>query len=493
VNYSACNEAGCFPGKAELEVTLKVTDAPPVEGPAAADAAAGAKNADPIRGGLLAFLLAMFLGGLFILVMPCTYPMIPITIAFFTKQADVRQGAVFPLALAYGAGIVLVFNIIGWAFGEVIGAVATHWLLNLSFGILFVLFAFVLFGIFEIRLPSSLNQVASAASRSGGYAGVFFLGAVLVITSFTCTAPILGSLLVFAAKDGNLGRVTLGMTTIGLTVAAPFVVLALIPGKIRNLPRAGEWMHVVKVSLGFVELAAALKFFSNAEIVYQLKILPRELFLAIWVALFLVLGLYLLGVFRLREEEARGIGGGRMLFGIGAICLALYFLYGMVGYRLDPLMEGPILPPYSAQALAAGPRARGAETVAKWTIVADDLDAGLERARKDGKRAMVDFTGHTCVNCRTMEQVVFTKPEVAKALDRYVEIRLHLDAKDVPGEKLERHLAYQLKTTESSGIPTYIIVDPEKPDVVLDRFDGLDLSLGPRFLEFLTRNAKPAD
>ena len=420
VDYMTCDPNGCRPpAQAKLEAVFKVSDGPPVAlpagdpgkavdppgngggpGPAGAEDAkaevipvlpAGAPEippapppANPIeKAGLWALVLLMIGGGLLTLVMPCTYPMIPITISYFTKQAEARQGAVLSLALAYGLGIVLVFIAVGVAFGSAIIPIAQNGWLNLVFAVFFVVFALSLFGIYDLRLPASWNQLAPRASGTGGFVGVFLLGTVLVVTSFTCTAPILGSLLFAATKGGNLGRLVLGMGVFGLTMAVPFVLLSLFPARVRSLPRAGEWMHSLKVSLGFLELAAALKFFSLADVAFGWYVLPRELFFVIWSAIFGVLGLYLLGLFRLKGEEAHGVGGVRMLFGLTTIIIALYFFHGSQGNKLDWLSE-VLTAPFSAKAEKVG-----------WTIVEDDLDAALAKAKAEGKRALINFTGIT--------------------------------------------------------------------------------------------------
>jgi thiol:disulfide interchange protein DsbD len=365
-SYMACNAETCdLPKEPSFEVKVKVSDAP---------AAAGGNQGDNdvLSMPLLALILLMMGGGLLTLVMPCTYPMIPITISYFTKQAEARQGNVVGLSIAYGIGIILIFNVIGWLFAGTIRDFAADPVLNLVFGIAFVIFALALFGIIELRLPASVSTAAAKAGGAGGFLGVFLLGAVLVITSFTCTAPILGSLIAVAAKGQSLGRVTLGMTVFGATVATPFVLLSLFPARVRNLPRAGEWMHVVKVSLGFIELVAALKFFSNSDLQWNWQALPRELFLLLWSATFLVFGLYLLSVFHLKDEEACGISGVRMLLGLAAISLALYFAFGALGYRLDRITES-LSPPYHAPVHEGvkGPGGRGGKDQPRvaWTIV----------------------------------------------------------------------------------------------------------------------------
>jgi thiol:disulfide interchange protein len=237
--------------------------------------------------------------------------------------------------------------------------------------------------------------MAGQARSTGGYLGVFFMGATLVITSFTCTAPFVGSLLSVGASSGNWERIVLGMGTFGLTMAIPFVALSMVPGSLSSIPRAGEWMNTLKVTLGFVEFAAALKFFSNADLAYHWQLLPRELFLAAWFAVFLVAALYLFGLIRYHGESGE-IGGGRLLSGMAFLCFAIYCGFGALGNKLDVVMTS-IAPPYSA------PRVAGFETggsdVAKaerkdHEIVLDDLERAKVLAIEQKKLVLVNFTGH---------------------------------------------------------------------------------------------------
>ena len=387
---------------------------PPEEGapgeessPAPADAAPASA---PQGGGGLdglgtwAFLGLMVGGALFALAMPCTYPMIPITVSLFTKQAEARSGSVLPLALAYGLGIILSFNAIGLviSFGllqasDVTEFAANPWL-NLAFGVAFIVFALMLFGIFTPRVPTALSNLSAKASSAGGYGGVFSLGLLLVITSFTCTAPIMGSLLAYAAKDGSMGRVALGMTTFGATMAFPFVLLALFPGKIQSLPRSGEWMNTVKVFLAFIELAAALKFLSNTDLVLELGWLPRETFLVAWSALAGVAGLYLLGAIPFKSES-QSIGGVRLLVGLVCVMAALHWFRGTSGDRLDFLTE-TIAPPYSAGEdihgeSVDGSAADGASKSGTKTLITHSLDRGVAVAKANDLPMLIDFTGPT--------------------------------------------------------------------------------------------------
>jgi len=342
-------------------------------------------------GGLLAFILLAIGGGLFALVMPCTYPMIPITISFFTKQADARGGNVLPLSLVYGAGIVTIFVLIGVVVGPIIIAFAVHPVTNLVIGLLFILFAVVLFGVIDLRPPRFLMNVAGKASMRGGYLGVFLMGATLVVTSFTCTAPFVGSLLGVAGKTGDMGRIALGMGVFGATMAVPFIFLSLLPGKIRNMPQSGEWMSTVKVTLGFVELAAALKFISNSDLIWQWNTLSRELFLLLWAGIFALAAVYLCGWVPLKGHATKELGPGRMTSAIGFLLFALYCWHGYAGNEMDPIMTA-IVPPYSSRIETLGRDGAQAEPPG---IVVDDYERARERARREGKLLLVNFTGHT--------------------------------------------------------------------------------------------------
>lgn len=413
IHYTVCDESMCLPPDlAEMTATVVVAkdggtagpnpgnDSGIERAPESGKQPVSAKAADPAGadGGLAALLLAAVLAGLVTLLMPCTYPMIPITFSFFTKQADARGGRVLPLALTYGGGIVLIFVLIGVLFGGVIVPFAQHPVTNLAIGLLFFLFAFALFGLVNLEPPKFLLNLAGRASTRGGYGGVFLMGATLVVTSFTCTAPFVGSLLGVAST--SLGHVIFGMAVFGLTMAVPFVWLALAPGWMKSMPRSGEWMHTIKVFLGFVELAAALKFFSNVDVALQWQALPRELFLVLWAAIFFVAGLYLLGTFRLKEETHAEIGPGRMVWALGTILFAFYCFYGALGYRLDDTIMQPIEPPYRAQlvgGLRSEPGERGAAHVpaSKHEIIADDYAAARARAAATDRLLLVNFTGLT--------------------------------------------------------------------------------------------------
>ncbi|MCP3917857.1 MAG: hypothetical protein GY711_20110 [bacterium] len=350
---------------------------------------------------LAKFLLLAVFWGLFTLLMPCTYPMIPITISFFTKQATARDGKVLGLSLAYGAGIVLIFILIGVVIGPPILVFAAHPVTNLIIGALFVFFAFVLFGAINLQPPAFLMNVAGKASMRGGYGGVFLMGATLVVTSFTCTAPFVGSLLAVGAEGGGgLSRIILGMGVFGLTMATPFVFLSLVPGKMQSLPKAGEWMDVLKVFLGFVELAAALKFLSNVDLMWDWGILSREVFLLLWTGIFLCAAMFLFGWIKLKGKNDEGIGPVRMVSGVATVLFSLYCWIGVQGFVMDDIMTA-IIPNYSSERLAGfSPAAGGgggsnSHGRGSHMIVVDDYEAAAKLAREQKKLLFVNFTGIT--------------------------------------------------------------------------------------------------
>jgi thiol:disulfide interchange protein len=390
VDYMVCDARLCEPGQAKAEAALEVLPA----GAAAAGDPVGAAQA--VGWGALILLAA---GGAFLaLIMPCTYPMIPITISFFTKQAEARKTGVLPLALAYGAGIVLDFILIGLVVGPPIKAFAFHPVTNGIFAAVFIGFGLSLLGLYEIRLPSSFNAMASRAGGVQGYLGVFLLGATLVITSFTCTAPIVGALLASGAQAKSFAEIVVGMGAFGLTMALPFVALSLFPGRARSLPRSGEWMHTLKVTLGFIELAAALKFISNVDVALRWNSFPRETFLYTVGAISVTTALYLFGVIRLRGES-EGVGPMRVVLGMMSLVFSLYCFHGAQGNQLNFIMEA-FAPPYSAREVAAGPgggsqvQAKGkAEEPAAWTKVEDDFEGGLTKALEEKKLALINWTG----------------------------------------------------------------------------------------------------
>jgi thiol:disulfide interchange protein DsbD len=402
VPYTVCNESTCLPAT-ELPIAAKFAveagaARPEFTGAAARpanDAANGAATAAAPAGmgetGLLLLLLSCVGAGLFALAMPCTYPMIPITFSFFTKQAEQRHGKVLPLALVYGLGIVTICVVVGVALSDVIIGIANYWAVNAVIFVAFVAFAAALFGWINLQPPQFLQRAAGNASRTGGYLGVFFMGATLVLTSFTCTGPIVASLLAGIASVGK-ARVGFGMGVFGLTMALPFVVLALVPTRVKQLPRSGEWMETLKVSLGFVEFAASFKFLSMVDIALGWQLLPRELFLMLCATVVALWALYLFGILRKAGTANDGAGSGRMASGMLVSLLAAYLFFGALGNRLDFLLT-TFVPPYSAVPVQHASTTRGGAEEPPYALVRDDAPAAVALAKREGKLLLYNFTG----------------------------------------------------------------------------------------------------
>ncbi len=480
LTYMTCSDDLCDPPTTNQPhpLSLRITAAASEDGAETAAAASGSDAANPFATmDIWAYIGVMISAGLVALILPCTYPMIPITIGFFAHQAEARKGSVLPLALAYGVGIILSFNIIGLVVGPLIIPIAASPWFNLAMFLLFFAFGLSFLGLFSITLPAAVTNMSSKASSATGYLGVFLLGATLVVASFACTLPILGTVLAITANEGSLGRVSVGMTAFGATMATPFVLLALFPTWVRSMPRSGEWMQTVKVFLGFVLVASSMAFFAKADQSWELAWLARETCLVLWAATFAVGGLYLLGIVRLKDEEAGGIGPVRLLVGILCLWAALYFVLGANGARLNGSIES-FLPGYSL-AQSGGVANQSTEPDRP---IETEIDKGLQLARDKGLKALVNFSGVNCTNCKLMERNVF--PTVTDLMANFVEIRLKTDHGDHQKEKK----AYQQRLAGTPGIPVYVIVDPTQPDKPLAKYEGNEVPGKKRFADFLREN-----
>ena len=380
----------------------------------------------PVSNSLLYIFLAGLLGGFLALFTPCVWPIIPMTVSFFLKRSDDRRKAIRS-AMLYGASIVVIYVTLGLAVTLIFGAsslnaLSTNAVFNIIFCAMLVLFAASFFGAFDITLPSSWsNKMNSASSSTSGLISIFFMAFTLTLVSFSCTGPIIGFLLVAVSTQGEIVAPAVGMLGFALALAIPFTLFALFPSLLKSAPKSGGWMNVVKVTLGFVELAFALKFLSVADLAYGWHILDRETFLALWIALFSLLGLYLLGMFHFpHDDEGRRTNVPQFFLALFSLAFAMYMVPGLWGAPLKAISA--FAPPISTQDF----NLHKGSVHARFT----SYEAGMAAARLEGKPALIDFTGFGCVNCRKMEAAVWTDPTVATLLnEKFVLISLYVDDK----------------------------------------------------------------
>lgn len=443
---------------------------------------------------LISIFILSFLGGFAALLTPCVFPMIPLTVSFFTKQSKNRAKGVLN-AVIYGVSIIVLYTFLGFLitliFGsDALNALSTNPWLNIFFFVLLVVFAISFFGAFEITLPSSWVNKTDQASNKGGLLGIFFMALTLAIVSFSCTGPIIGGLLADAASGGVRGPL-IGMFGFSLALALPFTLFAIFPGWLNSLPKSGGWLNSVKVVLGFLELAFAFKFLSNADLVWNAGLLQREHFLAIWIAIFLLITFYLLGMFRMpHDSKVEKISVFRLLLATGTLYFVIYLLPGMWGAPLKMISGFP--PPRFYSEAPQGVGKAGA-VVASTSAESDipegahpdecplqlncfkDFETGRQYAIETGKPILLDFTGKACVNCRRMEENVWSDPRVLDILrNEVVLISLYVDLReelpedeqfvsDYTGKKIRtvgnKWSEFQVRHFNSNSQPQYIILD----------------------------------
>jgi thiol:disulfide interchange protein DsbD len=431
-----------------------------------------------------------FLSGFAALLTPCVFPLIPMTVSFFTKQSKTKAEGKRN-ALIYGISIIAIYVILGSlvtaAFGaDALNALATNVWFNVIFFILLVFFAISFLGAFEIVLPHTwANKVDRQADR-GGIIGILFMALALAVVSFSCTGPIVGTLLFEAASRGGIGPIV-GMLGFSLALALPFMLFAMFPGWLNSLPKSGGWLNTVKVFLGFLELALAFKFLSNADLVLQLHLLEREVFLAIWIAIFGVLALYLFGkISTPHDSPLTHISVGRLLLGILVLTFTVYLIPGLWGAPLKLINAFPPPLEYSESPHGLGNSGvvaiqqelpEGAKSGPHGITVFDDYEKGMAYARKINKPIMLDFTGFACVNCRKMENNVWSDPRILPILkEQVVLISLFVDDKR-PLPTKEQHISkdtgeqietigdqwtdFMISRYHTNTQPLYVLIDAE--------------------------------
>jgi thiol:disulfide interchange protein DsbD len=402
--------------------------------------------------------LAGMIGGILALLTPCVFPMIPMTVSFFTKRSPTRAKGIRN-AVIYALSIILIYVTIGFFVTVTLGSdalndLASSVFFNLLFFVIFFIFALSFLGAFEITLPNSWLNKADSASEKGGLIGIFFMAFTLSLVSFSCTGPIIGTLLVEAAKGSSYLGPIMGMTGFSFALAIPFALFAAFPGWLNTLPKSGGWLNSVKVVLGFLELALALKFLSNVDLAYHWGFLKRELFIAIWITIFGLMSLYLLGKLKFsHDSDLPYIGTNRIIFAILAISFTFYLIPGLWGAPLRLISGFPPPEFYKEWQQGGGDteHAQGGESCPHNLNCYHDYEAGMAYAKSVGKPVMIDFTGWSCVNCRKMEDNVWSQPKVLKHLsDDYVIISLYVDDKtELPANEqfVSKYSGKKIRTT----------------------------------------------
>jgi thiol:disulfide interchange protein len=430
--------------------------------------------------GLLPFMwLAMTMGAVS-LATPCVFPMIPITISYFTKNAEKNRAGVLKQALVYSLGIVFTFTVLGIGLAALLGATginqfaANPWV-NLLITLIFFGFAFNLFGFYQIAVPSGILTKLSSAGGGGGYAQTLLMGLTFTLTSFTCTVPFVGTVLV-ATAQGEWMWPVLGMLGFSVVFASPFFILALLPGALTALPKSGGWLNSVKVTMGFLEVAAAMKFISNVDLVWHWRFFTREVVLAIWIAIAFLAMLYLLGNFRFpHDSPLESLGAIRMMSATAFLSLAFYLFTGLMGGSLGEL--DAFLPPRTSGALAL----TGGGTSGKALEWQTSREAAFALARRENKPIFIDFTGYTCTNCRWMESNIFPLVAVQNELERYVRLQLFTDGE---GPQYEENQNYQKEQFGTVALPLYAILDSQGKTIAT--FPGMTRK-PEEFLAFLRK------
>ena len=435
-----------------------------------------------------------FAGGLLALFTPCVWPIIPMTVSFFLKRSKDKKKGIRD-AWTYGASIVVIYVTLGLAITLVFGASAlnalsTNAVFNILFCLMLVVFAASFFGAFEITLPSKWSTaVDSKAEATSGLLSIFLMAFTLSLVSFSCTGPIIGFLLVQVSTTGSVVAPAIGMLGFAIALALPFTLFALFPSWLKSMPKSGGWMNIIKVTLGFLELAFALKFLSVADLAYGWRILDRETFLALWIVLFALLGFYLLGKIKFpHDDDDSKVSVPRFFMALASLAFAVYMVPGLWGAPLKAVSA--FAPPMQTQDF----NLYNNEVHAKF----DDYDLGMEYARQHGKPVMLDFTGYGCVNCRKMELAVWTDPKVSDIINNdYVLITLYVDNKtplSSPVKIMENGTERTLRTVGdkwsylqrvkfgANAQPFYVLIDNEgKP---LNKSYSYDESI-PKYIEFL--------
>ncbi len=468
VRYQVCNEGLCYPPNEYTQnINFNVVDGPIRNEYAIVNFDFDKKSILDITNNQVgSFLLLSLSMGFLALLTPCVFPMIPITISFFLKRGEDKNTSPVKGALVYMLGIVMTFTLLGMLLAIFLGAsgatqLASNPYINLFIASLFIYFAFSLFGFYEIDLPQSLKRFSMQRENSEGYAGILFMALTFTLTSFTCTVAFMGLILV-AASQGEWFWPIIGMLIFSLAFASPFFLLALFPHYLTKMPQSGSWLNSVKVIMGFLEIAAAFKFISNTDLVWQWDIFTYEVVLSCWAIIMALCSLYIVGYIRFRNDSKVEFSYQRSLLSVVFLSLSLYLLSGNFGYRINGTIESYLPPKKEYSNL-------------EWV---NSLEEGFQLAKEENRNIFIDFTGVTCTNCRWMETNIFTQESVEELMKQFVLVSLYTDAGDNYLEKRE----YQIDRFETAALPYYVILDKE--DSIIAEFPGMSRNVDD-FIEFL--------
>lgn len=522
MEYQTCREGECVLFTPDFEFKLNVgKDAEKVEVTKETTSSDKPKETK----GLWAIFIAAFIGGLLAIVTPCVFPMIPMTVSYFMHSSENKtKGRI--QAFFYGFSIIAIYTVIGTILAVVMGPgfanfLSTHWVPNIFFFLIFILFAFSFFGMFEITMPSWMVNKSVSKEDKGGLMGSFFMAFTLVLVSFSCTGPIVGSILV-ASAGGEVLMPIIGMLGFSLAFALPFTLFAIFPGWLNKMPKSGGWLNSVKVVLGFLELALGLKFLSIADQTYHWGILDREIYLALWIVIFTLLGFYLLGKLMFSHDSpVKHVSVPRLMLAITSFAFVVYMIPGMFGAPLKALSG--YIPPQATQDFdlnkiirsnnySSGTTESQENHSAKYSDFLHlphglngyfDYEEGVAAAKKLNKPVFIDFTGHGCVNCREMEAIVWSDPRVLKILSEdYVIIALYVDDKTklpesdwivstYDGKKKKtlgkKNADFQIVKFGINAQPYYVLQDKKESKLVEPRAYDLDADA---FVEFLENGKK---
>lgn len=488
VLFQVCNEALCYPPKEEsLIVPITIEIGEPREDRLdivlvsdVFDKSGNINLEAAIDQGFFSFVLLAISMGFLALLTPCVFPMIPITVSFFTQQGESGQGKPLKNAIIYTLGIIATFSILGFILALTLGASGANQLasnpwVNLFIAALFIYFALSLFGMYEIEVPEKLRHLSLKQEGRGGVVGTLFMAVTFTLTSFTCTVQFVGLLLV-AASQGQWFWPLIGMIVFSAAFAFPFFFLALFPQYLAKMPKSGGWLNAVKVVMGFLELAAAFKFLSNTDLVWGWGFFSHNAVLAVWAVLMLLAGFYLLGKIQLpHDSPLASVSVPRLMLSAAFLTFGLYLTSGLFGQRIHGIIYAYLPPVVESDTGAVSTNGNSMAEEFKWYR---DLDKGLTEAKATGKPVFIDFTGYTCTNCRWMEANIFTKREVKDRFDEMILVQLYTDG----GPNHRENQEYEIDRFGTAALPFYVIISPY--DEIITTFPGMTRDLD-NFLDFL--------